>query len=153
MSETTLPEPVPPAPPRGKTKWFAFVALAVALGAFLFLAVGGIGENLVYYWAPKDLRAAGVGDRALPVRLDGLQPGPTPRRLRRPRRRRPAQGAEGLVGRQRPQGGVALLRGPVPSDRAQHIRGNDAEVRVVARHPSVHDDSLPIHRFASCTIV
>jgi cytochrome c-type biogenesis protein CcmE len=71
MSETTLPKPAPPAPPRGKTKWFAFVALAVALGAFLFLAVGGIGENLVYYWAPKDLRAA--GDRAVgaSIRLGG----------------------------------------------------------------------------------
>ena len=56
---------------RGRTKWFALGALAAALGAFLFIAVGGIGENLVYYWAPKDLRAAGSKAIGATVRLGG----------------------------------------------------------------------------------
>jgi len=46
-----------------KTRWFAFGALAVAVAALLFVALGGIGENLVYYWGPKELRAA--GDKAI----------------------------------------------------------------------------------------
>ena len=71
MSETTLPEPAAPALSRGKTKWFAFAALAVALGAFLFLTLGGIGENLVYYWAPKDLQAAGDKAVGASIRLGG----------------------------------------------------------------------------------
>jgi cytochrome c-type biogenesis protein CcmE len=56
---------------RGRTKWFAFGALAVALGGFLFLAVGGIGENLVYYWAPKDVQAAGSRAVGASIRLGG----------------------------------------------------------------------------------
>jgi cytochrome c-type biogenesis protein CcmE len=57
--------------PRGKTRLFALSALGVALAGFLFLAVGGIGENLVYYWGPKDVVAA--GDRAVgaTIRLGG----------------------------------------------------------------------------------
>ena len=57
--------------PRGRTKWFAIGALAVALGGFLFLAVGGIGENLVYYWAPKDVHAAGNRAVGASIRLGG----------------------------------------------------------------------------------
>jgi len=61
-----------PAPSPGQRKWFAIGALAVAGAAFLVVAFGGIGQNLVYYWAPKDLRAA--GDRAVgaTIRLGGL---------------------------------------------------------------------------------
>ncbi len=66
--------PVPPSGPtssRGKTKWFAFGALGVAAAAFLFIAVGGIGENLVYYWGPKELRAAGAKAIGATIRLGG----------------------------------------------------------------------------------
>jgi cytochrome c-type biogenesis protein CcmE len=70
MSETPLPAPPPPLK-RGRTKWFAFGALAVALGAFLVLAVGGIGENLVYYWGPKDIHAAGGKAVGATIRLGG----------------------------------------------------------------------------------
>ena len=42
----------PPAPRRVNTRGFAFGALGVALLAFLAISVGGIGENLVYYWGP-----------------------------------------------------------------------------------------------------
>jgi cytochrome c-type biogenesis protein CcmE len=54
-----------------RTRWFAFGALGVAAGAFLFLAVGGIGENLVYYWSPKELRAAGSKAAGATIRLGG----------------------------------------------------------------------------------
>ena len=64
-----------PVPPRrlstAKTRWFAVGALAVAAGAFLFIAIGGIGENLVYYWGPKELRAAGPKAVGAPIRLGG----------------------------------------------------------------------------------
>ena len=55
----------------GKTKWFAFGALAAAASAFLFITVGGIGENLVYYWGPKELRAAGAKAIGATIRLGG----------------------------------------------------------------------------------
>jgi len=47
-------------------------ALAIAGGVLAFLAFGGIGENLVYYWSPTELNAA--GDRAVgaSIRLGGL---------------------------------------------------------------------------------
>ena len=62
MSVPAIPAPAPALNP-GKTKWFAFAAVAVAAAAFLLIALGGIGENLVYYWGPKELRAA--GDKAI----------------------------------------------------------------------------------------
>jgi cytochrome c-type biogenesis protein CcmE len=54
-----------------RTKWFAFGALAVAAAAFLVIAIGGIGENLVYYWGPKELRAAGSKATGATIRLGG----------------------------------------------------------------------------------
>ena len=54
-----------------RTRWFAAGALAVAAAAFLFIAIGGIGDNLVYYWAPKDLRGAGSKAIGATVRLGG----------------------------------------------------------------------------------
>jgi len=60
-----------PAPKRRKTAWFAIVALGIAAGAFLFITAGGIGKNLVYYWSPKDLRAAGRKAVGAIVRLGG----------------------------------------------------------------------------------
>jgi cytochrome c-type biogenesis protein CcmE len=62
--------PLPRRKP-GKTKWFAIAALGVAAGAFLFITLGGIGENLVYYWGPKDLRAVGRKAVGATVRLGG----------------------------------------------------------------------------------
>ena len=56
---------------RGKTKWFALAALAVAAAAFLAITASGIGENLVYYWGPKELRAAGSKAVGATVRLGG----------------------------------------------------------------------------------
>jgi cytochrome c-type biogenesis protein CcmE len=56
----------------GRRRWLAIGALAVAGIAFLALTVGGIGENLVYYWGPKELRAAGDKAVGATIRLGGM---------------------------------------------------------------------------------
>lgn len=52
----------------------AILALAVAAIAaiMIYLAVGGIGENLVYYWSPSELVSAGDKAYGATVRLGGL---------------------------------------------------------------------------------
>jgi cytochrome c-type biogenesis protein CcmE len=64
-----------PSPGRGlkpaRTKWFAVGAVAVAAAAFLIITLGGIGENLVYYWGPKELHAAGHKAIGATIRLGG----------------------------------------------------------------------------------
>lgn len=70
MSETTRTAVGGLAP--GKTKWFALGALVVAGLAFLAIAFGGIGSNLVYYWGPAELQAAGDKAIGATIRLGGL---------------------------------------------------------------------------------
>ena len=60
-----------PALRKGSTKWFAISALAVAALGFVAITVGGIGENLVYYWGPKDVAAAGPKAVGATIRLGG----------------------------------------------------------------------------------
>jgi cytochrome c-type biogenesis protein CcmE len=48
------------------------VALVVAAGVLGFLAFGGIGESLVYYWSPTELYAAGDQAQGANIRLGGL---------------------------------------------------------------------------------
>ena len=43
----------------------------MAGAAFLFITLGGIGDNLVYYWGPKELRAAGDKAVGATIRLGG----------------------------------------------------------------------------------
>ena len=62
---------VSPVPAAGRNRWFAAGALAVAAIAFAVITVGGIGENLVYYWSPTDLRAAGGKAVGATIRLGG----------------------------------------------------------------------------------
>ena len=50
----------------------AVLAIAIAGGALAFLAFGGLGENLVYYWSPTELQAAGNDAYGATVRLGGL---------------------------------------------------------------------------------
>jgi cytochrome c-type biogenesis protein CcmE len=64
-------------PPRGaaslgSTKWFAIAALGVAALAFVAITVGGIGQNLVYYWGPKDIEQAGEKAYGATIRLGGM---------------------------------------------------------------------------------
>jgi cytochrome c-type biogenesis protein CcmE len=54
-----------------QTRWFAVVAIAIAGAAVLAIAAGSIGENLVYYWGPKELRAAGDKAVGASIRLGG----------------------------------------------------------------------------------
>lgn len=48
------------------------IALAVAAAAFTYLALSSVGENLVYYWSPSELRAQGQRAVGSTVRLGGL---------------------------------------------------------------------------------
>lgn len=54
-----------------KKKLFAVGALAIALGALGVLSMGGIGENLVYYWSPTQL-ATQPNAKDATVRLGGM---------------------------------------------------------------------------------
>ena len=73
MSES-VPPSAPGLPPRAprRTKWLALAALAVAGAAFLAITVGGIGKNLVYYWGPIELKAAGAKAVGATIRLGGM---------------------------------------------------------------------------------
>ena len=55
-----------------RERWFAGGALAVAACALLVVTVGGIGRNLVYYWGPTELKAAGEKAVGASIRLGGL---------------------------------------------------------------------------------
>jgi cytochrome c-type biogenesis protein CcmE len=57
---------------RRKTRRFVFIALAVAALAFLGIAAGGINDNLVYYWTPTDMHAAGTKAYGATIRLGGM---------------------------------------------------------------------------------
>lgn len=56
----------------GRRRWLTLVALAIAALALLALSIGGIGENLVYYWGPSELHAAGDKAIGATIRLGGL---------------------------------------------------------------------------------
>jgi cytochrome c-type biogenesis protein CcmE len=48
------------------------VAILLAATAFAFIAAGKIGNNLVYYWSPSDLRTAGNKAYGASIRLGGM---------------------------------------------------------------------------------
>ena len=61
---------------RNRRRILAVAAIMVAAGVLAFLAFGGIGENLVYYWSPTELQASGEKARGATIRLGGLvEPG------------------------------------------------------------------------------
>ena len=61
---------------RNRRLILAAIAIAVSLGVLGFLAFGGIGENLVYYWSPSELEEAGDEAIGATIRLGGLvEPG------------------------------------------------------------------------------
>ncbi len=75
MSDVQPETPIMPDPghptSRGRNKWFAVGALSTAALAFLLITYSGIGENLVYYWSPSDLKAAGSKAVGATIRLGG----------------------------------------------------------------------------------
>ena len=69
-----LDSPVGGRPPlaSGRMRWLAVATVAAAVAIYLAIAFGGIGRNLVYYWGPTQVRAA--GDKAVhaAIRLGGM---------------------------------------------------------------------------------
>jgi cytochrome c-type biogenesis protein CcmE len=57
---------------RRRTRQFMLIAFAVAAIAFIVIAAGGINKNLVYYWTPTDLHAAGDKAYGASIRLGGM---------------------------------------------------------------------------------
>ncbi len=55
-----------------RNRVLALGAILVAIGALAFIAFGNIGENLVYYWTPGELLAAGPKAYGPTIRLGGL---------------------------------------------------------------------------------
>ena len=54
----------------------AVAAVTISAAVLAFLAFGGIGENLVYYWSPSELEDAGNEAVGATIRLGGLvEPG------------------------------------------------------------------------------
>lgn len=54
-----------------RNRLLAIVALAIAGTAFVAITASGIGENLVYYWGPTELRQAGRKAVGATIRLGG----------------------------------------------------------------------------------
>lgn len=57
---------------RRRTRFFMLGAFVVAIAAFSVIAASGINENLVYYWTPTELRAAGDKAYGATIRLGGM---------------------------------------------------------------------------------
>ncbi|REJ74996.1 MAG: cytochrome c maturation protein CcmE [Acidobacteria bacterium] len=55
-----------------RRRWILALALLGAVAAFSYLAFGDIGENLIYYWSPTELREAADRAAGANVRLGGL---------------------------------------------------------------------------------
>ncbi|MEO8277749.1 MAG: cytochrome c maturation protein CcmE [Thermoanaerobaculia bacterium] len=69
---TGPPPPVTASAEVRRHRTVAVVAILVAAGAFGFLALGGLGKSLVYYWSPTELRAHGGKAEGATIRLGGL---------------------------------------------------------------------------------
>jgi cytochrome c-type biogenesis protein CcmE len=57
---------------RRRTRLFMLGAFVVAAIAFAVIAASSINQNLVYYWTPSDLRAAGNKAYGATIRLGGM---------------------------------------------------------------------------------
>ncbi len=67
---------------RRRRVFITLVALLVSAGVLGYLFLGGIGENLVYYWSPTELKASGDQAIGASIRLGGLvEPGSIEREL------------------------------------------------------------------------
>jgi cytochrome c-type biogenesis protein CcmE len=54
-----------------KRRLFAIIALTIAFSALALISMGDLGEDLIYYWSPTELRAAENAQDAT-VRLGGM---------------------------------------------------------------------------------
>lgn len=62
--------------PVARNRLIALGALLVAGAGLAFVAFGGIGENLVYYWSPSEMLSQGDKAYTATIRLGGVvQPG------------------------------------------------------------------------------
>jgi len=55
-----------------RTTWLGIAALLVAAAALAFIAFGDLGKNLVYYWTPAEMLAAGSKAYGATIRLGGI---------------------------------------------------------------------------------
>ena len=69
---TAIIEPTASDVMRRRARWFMVIAFAIAAAAFVVIAAGGINKNLVYYWTPSDLHAAGGKAYGATIRLGGM---------------------------------------------------------------------------------
>ncbi len=63
---------IPPPKKSMQGPLLAIGALLVAGGALAFIAMGNLGDNLVYYWSPTDMLAQGTKAYGPTIRLGGL---------------------------------------------------------------------------------
>jgi cytochrome c-type biogenesis protein CcmE len=55
-----------------RTTWLGLAALLIAGSALAFIAFGDLGKNLVYYWTPAEMLAAGGKAYGATIRLGGV---------------------------------------------------------------------------------
>ena len=55
-----------------KRRWYLVGAIAIACSALGIIAFGNIGENLVYFWDPSQVVAAGDKSIGATIRLGGV---------------------------------------------------------------------------------
>jgi len=71
-----MTEPAERAPLPKNIRVAAVAALLVAAGGLAMIIFGGIGENLIFYWGPKEVKAAGDKAYGATIRLGGqVKPG------------------------------------------------------------------------------
>jgi cytochrome c-type biogenesis protein CcmE len=58
--------------PQTKNRLLALGALVVAGGALAYVALGNLGQNLVYYWTPGEMLAKGDEAYGATIRLGGI---------------------------------------------------------------------------------
>jgi cytochrome c-type biogenesis protein CcmE len=54
------------------SKVFFAIAISVSAVALAYLSLSNMGQNLVYYWTPEELLAAGEDAKGAQVRLGGM---------------------------------------------------------------------------------
>ncbi len=57
---------------RARRRMLFAAAILASAGVLAYFAFGGLGENLVYYWSPSELRASGERAVGATIRLGGL---------------------------------------------------------------------------------